>query len=350
MIDAPLFIANTETTLRSIAFATKVVRTIDRKHKEALLSLDRNKFGSNFEYETMSVFAAIMRLVSHDAPALIKKHYNEITEIISDKIEHTVMEARSKIATTVFPDLSAQQVSLIVANQQIPQKIYNALKRGGSSPRQIASMIAIMGNPAERRRLLDDYFRRLRNAAYTSVRTGMASMAGQVNREVYDSIPADVIGFQVLGILDNRIRPAHRARHGTIYYKVPGVDRPGFEQMPNPPLEADGSYAFNCRCSLIPVFKGDDTKARDIRGRIIPNAKVFSVWFDRQTQAAKIAIVGKKRYMAAVARKGGGSPNWIEFLDSRTGILMTDKEIENETRTKRKNRIARLYSKISMNS
>jgi hypothetical protein len=37
-------------------------------------------------------------------------------------------------------------------------------------------------------------------------------------------------------------------------------------------------------------------------------------------------------------------------LDSKTGILMTDKEIENETRTKRKNRIARLYSKISMNS
>lgn len=350
MIDAPLFIANTEATLRSIALATKVVRIIDRKRTEALRSLAAKKEGSNFEYEVMSVFSEIMRLVNHDAPALIKKHYNEITEIISEKISRTVMEARSKIATTVFPGLTAQQVSYVVAHQQIPQKIYTALKRSGSSPRQIASMVAIMANPAERQRLLDDYFRRLRNAAYTSVRTGMASMIGQTNREVYDAIPADVIGFQVLGILDNRIRPEHRARHGTIYYKVPGVDRPGFEEMPNPPLEADGSYAYNCRCVLIPVFKGDDTKARDIRGRIIPNAKVFSVWFDQQTPAAKIAIVGAKRYAIAVKRKGGGTPNWIEFLDSKTGVLMTDKEIENETRTKRKNRIARLYSRIFTNT
>lgn len=345
MIDAHLFIANTESTLRSIALATKVVRVINRRHRQALSTLSNNNAQQNVEYGVMSVFGDILRLINHDAPALVKKHYNEITEILTDKIKSVVMESRSKIATTVFPDLTAQQVSLVVANQQIPEKIYNSLRRSGSSPRQIASMVAIMGNPAERRRLLDEYFRRLRNAAYTSVRTSMASIMGQTNREVYDAIPADVIGFQVLGILDNKIRPHHRARHGTIYYKVPGVDRPGFQDMPNPPLEANGEYAYNCRCTLVPVFKGDDTKARDIRGRIIPNAKVFSVWFDRQTEAAKIAIVGKKRYFAAKERSQS-PPNWIHFLDSKTGVLMTDTEISNETRTKRKNRIARLYSKI----
>lgn len=345
MIDAPLYIANTEATLRAIVLASKVAKMIDRKHRQALAISSEKKTNSSYQYELISPFDEINRMVKTSAPGLVRQHFNAITEILAKRVMQTIAEARSRIATTVFPGLSAFQVNQIVTKELIPQRIINKMLRG-ASPTATASILAITGNPAERQRLINEYFRRLRTAAYSSVRTGMSSMYGSTNQIVYDSIPADVIGFQVLGILDNRIRPKHRARHGTIYYKNPGVGRPGFAQMPNPPLEEDGSYAYNCRCTLIPVFKGDDTKARDIKGRIIPNAKVFSEWFDRQSDSAKKAVVGVKRFKIAAQRRGGGSPNWIEFLDAKTGILMTDQEIKNESNRKRINRIRKLASQI----
>lgn len=345
MIDAPLYIANTEATLRAIVFANRVAKMIERKRRQALAISSENNAGISYQYELISPFGEIDRMIRRTAPLLVRQHFNQITEIISEKLMNifpiAYVEARSKIAQSIFPGMSAFQVNQIVTKQMIPQKIIRKMTRG-ASPSVTASIISITGDPVKRRQLINEYFERLRSSAYASVRTGMASMYGETNQIVYGSIPADVIGFQVLGILDNRIRPEHRARHGTIYYKNPGVGRPGFSQMPNPPLEADGSYAYNCRCTLIPVFKGDETKAKDIRGRVIPNAKIFSEWFDRQNGRAKSAIVGKSRLLAAVARRGGGEPNWIEFLDPKTGTLMSAKEIKNESNRKRSNRIRKI--------
>lgn len=341
MIDAALYIANTEATLRGIALANKVAKMIDRKHKQALSISSENHAKVSYQYELISPFNEIEGIVKYAAPLLVRQHFNSITEIISKKLINTFTEARSKIAQSIFPGMSAFQVNQIVTKENITQKVIRRMTRG-ASPSVTASIISITGDPIKRKQLLDQYFAKLRTAAYASVRNGISSMYGNTNQIVYGSIPADVIGFQVLGILDNRIRPEHRARHGTIYYKNPGIGRLGFSQMPNPPLEADGSYAYNCRCTLIPVFKGDETKARDIRGRVIPNAKVFSEWFDGQSGRAKSAIVGKSRLLAAVARRGGGEPNWIEFLDPKTGMLMSAKEIKNESNRKRINRIRKI--------
>lgn len=346
MIDAPLFIANTEATLRAIALATKVAKMIDRKRKHAIAVSDAATGPINYQYEIISPIVEVSRIFNRLAPQLARKHYNQITEVIATKLKDNVIEARSRIAQVVFPGLSAKQINAIVTKPVLTQRMMRQLLRG-SSPSATASFISITGNPQERRRLIDEYFRRLRNVAYTSVRTAMAMVYAQVNGQVYDSIPADVIGFQVLGILDNRIRPAHRARHGTIYYKNPGVGRPSFLQMPNPPLEADGSYAYNCRCTLVPVFKGDDTKARDIRGRVIPNARVFSEWFDRQTKNAKVAIVGIKRYKAMQDKIQGRMPNWVDFLNPKNGLLMTAEEIKQETARKRTSRILKINSMMA---
>ncbi len=346
MIDAPLFIANTEATLRAIVLANRVAKMIDRKMAQAI-SISNNAQGPiNYQYEIVSPIVEVSRLFNRFAPALARRHYEQITEIIASKLKEEVIEARSQIAKTVFPGLSAKQVNAIVTKPVLTQRVMRQLLRG-SSPSATASFISITSNPQERRRLIEEYFRRLRNVAYTSVRTAMAMVYAQVNGQVYDAIPADVIGFQVLGILDNRIRPTHRARHGTIYYKNPGVGRPGFNQMPNPPLEADGSYAYNCRCSLIPVFKGDDTKARDIRGRVIPNARVFSEWFDRQTERARIAIVGVKRYQAAKAKNNDRHPSWVDFLDPKTGMLMDVQDIKQESARKRASRILKINSMMA---
>ncbi len=55
-----------------------------------------------------------------------------------------------------------------------------------------------------------------------------------------------ILGHQVLATLDSRTRPEHRKRHGTIFYLHPKGSQKGYEDMPTPPIEADGTIAYNC--------------------------------------------------------------------------------------------------------
>lgn len=94
--------------------------------------------------------------------------------------------------------------------------------------------------------------------AQTDVRRAVRTAATQAINEAVLSIAAaagnSVVGFEVCGILDDRIRPAHRARNGTKYYRFPRPGQKGYAQMPRPPFEADGTQAHNCRCFLVPIF------------------------------------------------------------------------------------------------
>lgn len=72
---------------------------------------------------------------------------------------------------------------------------------------------------------------------------------------------AGLVGWQVLSMLDERVRPKHRERHGRVYYYNPRPERGerGMDEMPNPPYESPndgGVWAPNCRCVLVPVFEG----------------------------------------------------------------------------------------------
>lgn len=69
-----------------------------------------------------------------------------------------------------------------------------------------------------------------------------------------------LVGWQVISMLDDRVRPKHAERHGRIYYYNPRPERGerGFDDMPNPPYESPndgGVLAHNCRCVLVPVFE-----------------------------------------------------------------------------------------------
>lgn len=54
-----------------------------------------------------------------------------------------------------------------------------------------------------------------------------------------------VLGWQIHATLDEFTRPAHAARNGQIFYKDPGPGQKGLDEMPRPPLEADGSIAWS---------------------------------------------------------------------------------------------------------
>ena len=79
-------------------------------------------------------------------------------------------------------------------------------------------------------------------------------VAHEVELATYEGLPDLVAGYQVNAVLDHATRPEHRQRDGQRFYRHPRRGQKGFDQMPRPPREADGSWAFNCRCWLEPIL------------------------------------------------------------------------------------------------
>lgn len=130
------------------------------------------------------------------------------------------------------------------------------------------------------------------------------------SEQIADLIPA----YQVLSVGDERVRPEHRKRHGTIYYRNPGPGQLGFDVMPQPPIDMPGSrLAHNCRCFIIPVLQEDDVEPWPDPGTMAP-------WFDGASAADRRAVAGGDRLAAARAALGR-EPSWLDLID-RTGELL----------------------------
>ena len=72
------------------------------------------------------------------------------------------------------------------------------------------------------------------------------------------AMPA-LLGWQIISMLDDRVRPKHAERHGRKYYYEPFPGERGLDEMPNPPYESPkdgGVLAYNCRCVLVPIIEG----------------------------------------------------------------------------------------------
>jgi len=121
----------------------------------------------------------------------------------------------------------------------------------------------------DRRRIaaeLTDVFGGWESSARRVARTEGLRVATRTQLSASEEIPDLVQGYQVLSVLDARVRPEHRERHGTIYHRNPRGSQLGFDVMPQPPLDNPGSVlAHNCRCFLCPVFHLDEANADDVR-------------------------------------------------------------------------------------
>lgn len=91
-------------------------------------------------------------------------------------------------------------------------------------------------------------------------RTEGLRIATQTQLAVSEQIPELVVGYEINAV-DNghspTSRPEHKKRHGTKYYREPPPGRKSMEEMPQPPIESDGSLSYNCRCFLVPIISGD---------------------------------------------------------------------------------------------
>lgn len=134
-----------------------------------------------------------------------------------------------------------ERLTRLAAPDALAARIAGAVARG-LSVQQIAREIrpAVQGVQASARRI---------------ARTAGLWVAHEAEAEVYRGLEGDlIIGYTIRAVLDERTRPAHRARDGQQFFVRPGPGQRGMNECPKPPREADGSWAFNCRCFREPIL------------------------------------------------------------------------------------------------
>lgn len=101
-------------------------------------------------------------------------------------------------------------------------------------------------------------------------RTEGARVATQVQLATSEQLADEISGYSVIAVPKTEFsRPDHLRRSGTIYWRHPKAGQLGFDKMPQPPIEADGTLSWNCRCQLAPVWRDEPLPQDDGFGRRI---------------------------------------------------------------------------------
>lgn len=129
----------------------------------------------------------------------------------------------------------------LAAPDALAARIASSLQ-AGKTPRQVAADIlpVVQG---------------VRTSAVRTARTAALYVAHEAELATYEGMGADfVVGYTVRAVLDSRTRPEHRKRDGWRYWRNPKKGQRGLSEMPRPPREAAGGWAWNCRCWLEPIL------------------------------------------------------------------------------------------------
>lgn len=120
-------------------------------------------------------------------------------------------------------------------------------------PQEVAKIVrdwaASQQSPRALETALMPVLQNVRVSARRVARTEAQRVATESRFDEYEKMGSWVIGYQIHGTMDARIRPHHAARNGTVYYRNPTLGQLSMEKdMPRPPIDEDGSLAHNCRC------------------------------------------------------------------------------------------------------
>lgn len=205
----------------------------------------------------------------------------------------------------------------------------------------------------------------VRSSARRIARTEGMRIAHAAQMESHEQLGDLVIGYMIHATLDERTRPWHRHRSGTVYYLEPRQGQKGPEQMPNPPEEprdarerpaGEPQTAYNCRCYLSPVLRppswiGDKNRMAvftNAQDELVPDTAVYSQWFDRTDERRKRLAVGSRRY-STLEDQLGRPPRYEEFIDPRNGDLLPLQRLERETEKQRTARVAKVQAVMAKN-
>ena len=218
-------------------------------------------------------------------------------------------------------------------------------------PRALAGRIAtgfsLGKTPAQVEMDIRPFFDGSRVRAKRAARTFGALVATEQGLETHRQMGDMLQGWQIHATLDQFTRPHHAARSGTIYYVDPKPGQLGVEVMPRPPLEGDGSMAWNCRCWLTPVLTPleeletapEFTTADD---QLIPDPLTYSDWFSDADERRRKIAVGSRRY-DFMADSLDREPSWEDFLDPETGQLLSLASLKDESQDEQRERLTDVF-------
>lgn len=216
-------------------------------------------------------------------------------------------------------------------------------------PNQLAGQLVTGINRGENvaglRKRVDEIVGPLHGSSQRIARTEARRVAETANRESWAALGDMLAGAQIVAVMDERTRPEHAARNGTIYY-VEG--EPNIATMPNLPDEP------NCRCFSVPVLKEPSEIESDPAlvafanddGDSIVDPAAYDSWFAGATVAQRRAAVGVRRYeIVRQQNQPGIDPDWTDFIDE-DGHLLPPVKLKKEPPAKRAERKAKVNARL----
>ena len=210
-----------------------------RQHVETAVELMRRVLGERFRTMLMA--------------AVEREHWLSAVELTRASKRGKVEEGWRDYLNLIIPAPALDFLEGIVGplwrrvvGAIAPERASNAVLQGiaqGKDRRQIAAD-------------LTDVFDGYAGAARRVARTAGLQVATQTQLAVSEQIPDMVAGYELNTVLDERVRPEHRAAHGRRFYRVPKAGQRGMNEMPQPPIWG-GQVAWNCRCFLVPIIEID---------------------------------------------------------------------------------------------
>lgn len=269
-------------------------------------------------------------------------------------------EARTLFGALLFPAPPADRVARIVYGDSVSGSWQDRLAKVTrlASPELLAPLIANSFAAGESHRdlakALLPVIGGIKSDARRIARTEAMRVAHAVQAQAQAPLDDLTIGYQVHATLDQNTRPEHRHRNGTIYYREPAGGQLGLDRMPHPPLEADGSVAWNCRCWTSPVLSPPghilaSPQAMETFHRgaalAVPDPAVFADWFAGAPERLQRLAVGSRRY-SAVRDKLGATPGYHHFVSPDTGHLLSTEVLKTEPARSRQRRV-RLLGRLA---
>ena len=263
---------------------------------------------------------------------------------------------RRAVEKVLLPPLTEKQVEDIVKSPNPHtgdtwQKRLTDLSAKVQSPERVAAEIvtgmATGENVDQLTQRIDRHVGKLNGSSRRIARTEARRVAEAANRETLKQSLGDLLdGWQITEVLDERTRPHHAARHGTVYRK--GGDPP-FEDAPELPDEP------NCRGTLIPVLKTPQQIAqnpavaqvfKNATGSRIPDPAAYSQWFRGTDERRKRLAVGSRRFdIVRKQKQPGQQPEWEDFI-GEDGRLIPAVDLKTQTATAAAERTAKVRAML----
>ena len=128
-----------------------------------------------------------------------------------------------------------------------------------------------------------------------------------------------VQGLMIQAVMDDRTRPEHAARHGTIYRRRPD----GSYRDDSGRLAPDLPDAPNCRCTMVPVLEEPDLSEPARRAyetatdKLVPDLPTYEEVWEQATVSQRRKMIGASRYDLLMKKFGVADPTLALDIDGK---------------------------------